>query len=56
MQRFMMNLSGVIGTAMEAKVNVQDYLIELQRHQEEVKQAPEKWLPWSYKKQLNRSG
>ena len=49
-------LSGVIGTAMEAKVNVQDYLIELQRHQEEVKQAPEKWLPWSYKKQLNRSG
>jgi transposase len=26
-----------------------DYLTELQRHSEEVKQKPSEWLPWTYR-------
>ena len=29
-------------------VNPFDYLIELQRHAGELKQAPAEWMPWSY--------
>ena len=29
-----------------------DYLTELQRHAEQVKQAPAEWMPWNYRERL----
>lgn len=31
-----------------------DYLTELQRHAEEVKQSPSEWMPWKYRQTLAR--
>jgi hypothetical protein len=37
-------------------VNPFDYLNELQRHAEELKQAPSEWMPWNYRETLARTG
>jgi hypothetical protein len=37
-------------------VNPFDYLIELQRHAEELKQEPAEWMPWNYRETLARAG
>jgi len=31
-----------------------DYLTELQRHAEEIKQKPLEWMPWNYRETLLR--
>jgi hypothetical protein len=33
-------------------VNPFNYLTELQRHAEQVQQAPAEWMPWNYREQL----
>ena len=35
-------------------VNPFDYLIELQRHAEELKQSASEWMPWNYRETLTR--
>ena len=35
-------------------VNPFDYLTELQRHSEELKQTPSEWMPWNYRDTLAR--
>ena len=35
-------------------VNPFDYLTELQRHAEELKQSPSEWMPWNYRETLAR--
>ena len=35
-------------------VNPFDYLTELQRHAEELKQNPSEWMPWNYRETLAR--
>jgi transposase len=35
-------------------VNPFDYLTELQRHAEELKQSPSAWMPWNYRETLAR--
>jgi transposase len=37
-------------------VNPFDYLNELQRHAEELKQMPSDWMPWNYRETLARTG
>ncbi len=37
-------------------VNPFDYLTELQRHAEELKQTPSEWMPWNYRETLARTG
>ena len=37
-------------------VNPFDYLNELQRHAEELKQTPSEWMPWNYRETLARTG
>jgi hypothetical protein len=41
-------ITSVVATAHDAGVNVFEYLIVLQRHADEVKRQPERWLPWNY--------
>ena len=31
-----------------------DYLTELQRHAQELKQNPSEWMPWNYRETLTR--
>jgi hypothetical protein len=45
-------LLSLIATAAQAKINVFEYLIVLQRHAKEVKQNPQQWLPWTYQNTL----
>jgi transposase len=33
-----------------------DYLNQLQRHGEELKQMPSEWMPWNYRETLARTG
>jgi hypothetical protein len=33
-----------------------DYLNQLQRHAEELKQTPSEWMPWNYRQTLARTG
>jgi hypothetical protein len=35
-------------------VNAFDYLSELLRHAEEIKQNPSAWMPWNYRETLAR--
>jgi hypothetical protein len=35
-------------------VNAFDYVTELQRHAEELKQRPSEWMPWNYREKLAR--
>jgi len=46
-------LISLIATAYTANENVYDYLLALQRNQEHVKNHPQEWLPWVYKKTLS---
>jgi len=40
-------LTSLIATAVEAGVNVLDYLVTLQQHRAELVEAPAHWLPWT---------
>lgn len=42
----------LIATCLAAGVNVFDYFVAVQNYSEEVKKAPELWLPWNYQQQL----
>ena len=44
----------LIGTARLAKADPFDYLNELQRHVDELMDAPADWMPWNYKETLAR--
>ena len=46
-------LISLIATAYNADENVYDYLVALQRHQQQIKINPEAWLPWNYQKNLD---
>ncbi len=35
-------------------VNAFDYLVELQRHADALKDAPTAWLPWTYRDTLQK--
>jgi hypothetical protein len=37
-------------------VNAFDYLTELLRHVEELKQNPSAWMPWNYRETLAQAG
>jgi transposase len=41
-------ITSVVATAHQAGINAFDYLIALQRHADELKAQPERWLPWNY--------
>ncbi len=45
-------IMSVIHTAARNDINPFDYLNELQRHVEEVKENPKEWLPWNYQETL----
>jgi transposase len=45
-------LMSIIETCVLNKVNPQNYLIAIQEHQEDVRQNPILWLPWSHEKRL----
>ena len=45
--------AGTSLTFYNADENVYDYLVALQRHQQQIKENPEAWLPWNYKKNLD---
>ncbi len=42
----------LIHTCEDNGVNAFDYLTELQRHAEELKQNPSAWTPWNYRDTL----
>jgi len=42
----------LIHTCELNRANPFDYLTELQRHAEQVKQAPAEWMPWNYRERL----
>ena len=44
----------LIHTAEWCGANPFDYLTELQRHAEELKQPPSEWMPWNYRETLAR--
>lgn len=46
-------LVSLIATAYGAEENVYDYLVTLQRHQQQIRENPKEWLPWNYKKNLD---
>lgn len=48
-------LMSLIHTCRLNGVNPFDYLTALQKHAEEVRTAPAKWLPWNYHEQLKSS-
>jgi len=45
-------LTSLIATAYGSNENVYDYLLALQKNQQDVKENPKAWLPWNYKKTL----
>jgi len=45
-------ITSLIATAMQADINVFDYFNAIQRHSQEVKEQPEKWLPWNYEQSI----
>ena len=44
----------LIHTAELAGANAFDYLCQLQRHPEQVKEDPKQWMPWNYRQTLQR--
>ena len=44
----------LIHTCELNKANPFDYLTELQKHSEELKQKPSEWMPWNYRETLVR--
>ena len=43
----------LIHTAERVGANPLDYLTELQKHAEELRSAPEQWMPWNYRETLD---
>jgi hypothetical protein len=50
------NICSITDTCEFNRVNPIDYLGELQRHAEELKQTPSEWMPWNYRETLARTG
>jgi transposase len=48
-------LMSLIHTAELCGANPFDYLTQLQRHAEQLKQQPEDWMPWNYLQAMNRA-
>jgi transposase len=46
----------LIHTCQLCGVNSFDYLIELQRHAQELAAQPAGWTPWNYRETLARAG
>jgi transposase len=46
----------LIHTCQLCGANSFDYLIELQRHTQELAARPTEWMPWNYRETLARSG
>ncbi len=46
----------LIHTCELNEINPFDYLIELQKHTEELAQHPADWMPWNYRQALQRAG
>lgn len=46
-------ITSVVATAYQAQVNAFDYLVVVQRHRQEVRRHPERWLPWNYQQNLD---
>ena len=44
----------LIHTAELVGANPFDYLCELQRHAEQLKENPKQWMPWNYRETLKR--
>jgi hypothetical protein len=44
----------LLHTAELNEANPFDYLLQLQRHREEVARGPGEWMPWNYKETLAR--
>jgi transposase len=44
----------LIHTTELSGANAFDYLCELQRHAERVKEDPGQWMPWNYRETLKR--
>ena len=42
----------LIQTCVQNNINPFEYLVALQKHNESMKQNPEKWMPWNYLEQL----
>jgi transposase len=42
-------LTSLIATCQKQNINAFDYLTELQKHSDDVRQNPQDWLPWNYK-------
>jgi hypothetical protein len=45
----------LIHTAELCVANPFDYLTQLQRHADELKQDPQDWMPWNYLQTTNRA-
>jgi hypothetical protein len=48
-------LVSIIATANQANENIFEYLIELQKNKEKVKEDPGGWLPWNYRDTLEKN-
>jgi len=46
----------LIHTAELCGANPFDYLTELQRHGDQLKEDPKPWMPWNYRDTLQRAG
>ena len=46
----------LIHTCELNEVNPFDYLIELQKHAEELAKHPADWMPWNYRQTLQQAG
>ena len=46
----------LIHTCQLCGANSFDYLIELQRHAQELAACPAEWMPWNYRETLARIG
>jgi hypothetical protein len=45
-------MMSVIATCRAQGVNPFEYLVAIQEHAQEVREAPSQWLPWTYKETL----
>jgi len=48
-------ITSVVATAYQANVNAFDYLVAMQRHQQDVRHQPDRWLPWNYQQNLDNN-
>jgi hypothetical protein len=45
-------MMSIIQTTSDAGQNVLHYLVSVQRHSKDVKDHPDKWVPWLYSQRL----